>query len=212
MARLRTRRLMADISSNNGPVSIPSYSRAGHVVIAIKATQGTDYTNPFHFDQANLAHDFGLTVVHYHYLNATGNREEEIAHFREVYRKAWRNGDYCAFDIEIGDITSKEVSALLTDFSRKTTHQPILYTYWSFFQEKLKKSAFPGNRLWMANYSNIRPRAPKPYYTVAEQYTDGQKGPEPHYYAGIGKCDGSIITKGMAVRLEVRKLRTRRKK
>lgn len=207
-----SKNLMADVSSNNGPVSITNYSRAGHVIVAIKATQGLSYVNPYHLDQANAAHSYGLTVVHYHFVNISADREAEIAHFRNIYNKAWRDGDYIAFDVELGKIPVGEISGMLSRFWLKTGHEPILYTYWSYFLENLHGVRFPGNRLWMANYEENAPIAPKPYNTVAKQYTDGEVGPEPHFFSGIGKCDGSIITNGIARRLLVRKIRTRRLK
>src|SRR5690349_10382773 len=91
---------MADVSSNNGNINIPNYSRAGHVVIAIKATQGIGYYNPYHNEWCNLAHEFGLTVVHYHWLVAGESTQQQLNHFRNIYNRAWRNGDYICFDVE----------------------------------------------------------------------------------------------------------------
>jgi len=204
---------MTDLSSNNGAVNIAAYSRSGHAVIAIKATQGRHYVNPFHLSQCQEAHRLGLTVIHYHYCSL-GNVAEEIAHFRNTYLRGWRKGDYCCFDLEIPGLNiGSYARELLGTFFRKTGHPPILYTYKSYAEEHLKGIKVPGGgRWWIAKYSNGAPLIPKGQVLFAWQYTDGQAGPEPHAFPGIGKADGSIVNVGVASRLWVRKLRTRRKR
>lgn len=202
---------MADVSSNNGQISVANYSRAGHCVIAVKASEGTGYTNPDHFGQCNEAHDFGLTVVHYHFCRP-GDTAAQISHFREVYNKAWRDGDYACFDIEIPDLGTSFATRILKEYLVATQREPLLYTYKDFFEKKLHGVQIPGNRCWIADYSPFVIRLPKPYQLWAKQYTDGVEGPEPHFYSGIGKCDGSEVTAGVARVLQIRKIRTRRKK
>lgn len=205
-------RLMADVSSNNGLISVPNYSRAGHVVLAVKATQGIGYVNPFHLSQCNLAHDFGLTVVHYHYCEVGNSIEQEIAHFRNTYIRAWRPGDYACFDIEVNGLTTSYADVILRKYYQDTQREPLLYTYQSFFDNQLKGVKIPGNRVWLANYSPVVIRLPRPYILWAKQYTDGTLGPGPHFYSGIGNCDGSEITAGVASALRLRKVRTKRRK
>lgn len=205
---MQSYRLMADVSSNNGPISLENYSRAGHVAIAIKATEGTNYVNPDHFSECNRAHHQGLTVVHYHFSRPTVNNvEAEITSFRHTYLKGWRKGDYVAFDIEVEGTVDLRwyANRILTDFYSQTGHPPILYTYQAFYQEHFTKLRFPGNRLWIAKYSDGTPSEAN----WAWQYTDGKDGPEPHFYTGIGKCDGSVLNPAVAIRLRVRKARRR---
>lgn len=203
---------MADVSSNNGPINVPNYSRAGHVAIAIKATEGMGYVNPFHETQSNQAHNYGLTVIHYHYCHTHGNVDGEIEHFRNTYNKAWRNGDYACFDIETEGFDVYSANQLLRHYYRLTQREPILYTYRNFVETALKGVKIPGNRIWLADYSPQAIKLPKPYVLWARQYTDGVVGPEPRFYTGIGKSDGSVITAGVARALYLRKLRTRRQK
>lgn len=209
---MRAYQLMADVSSNNGHVDVPTYSRAGHVVMAIKATQGTGYVNPGHFDQSRVAHDFGLTVVHYHYCDRGNSIEQEIAHFRNHYNKVWRNGDYACFDIEVPGLDTHYANSLLREYFNKTRREPILYTYRDFAEHNLSGVTVPGKRVWLADYSSHPVHLPKRYTLWARQYTDGSEGPEPHFYSGIGKCDGSAVTAGVARALWLRKLHTRRRK
>lgn len=204
---------MADVSSNNGTIDVPNYSRAGHAVIAIKATQGDRYVNPYHLDQCNVAHQFGLTVVHYCYLEALSARVQ-FDHFRNQYLRGWRNGDYVAFDSERGVTTpgySTTSDCLLYSFT-EAGHEPMLYTNEDRLHTELNGIVVPGGRLWIANYSK-EPNIDRGKYVLwAWQYTDGEKGPEPHFYTGIGKSDGSIVSLGPARALNIRKIRTRKAK
>ena len=196
---------MADVSSNNGEINIPAYSRAGHVIIAIKATQGDHYTNPYHKKQCDEAHEFGLTVLHYHFNEEVGP-SQEVAHFRSVYQKSWRNGDYTGFDFESGQ-SSNYVQRTIDDYYIHTLRQPSLYCDESDYWDKYSVVKIPGNRKWIANYSHQ-----PPFKKWSWQYTDGKIGPQPHHYAGIGDSDGSVIALGPATALALRKIRTRRRK
>lgn len=203
---------MTDLSSNNGPVDIAAYSHSGHAVIAIKATEGTGYVNPFHLSQCREAHSLGLTVVHYHFCKL-GDIGKEIRNFRNTYLRGWRKGDYCCFDLEIpGSGIGSYARQILGVFYRATGHPPILYTYKAYAEEHLVGLKVPGGRWWIAKYSNGAPLIPKGQTLFAWQYTDGSAGPEPHGFPGIGKADGSIVNVGVASRLWVRKLRTRKRK
>jgi lysozyme len=208
---MKSSELMADVSSNNGWISVDNYARAGHVVLAVKATQGQGYTNPYHYDQCNRAHEFGLTVVHYHYCDNT-SIQGQINHFRNIYNRAWRNGDYACFDIEEPNLYTAFANSILSNYFAQAQHEPILYTYRADFEEKLRGVKVPGGRLWIADYSSNVVHVPKSYTLWARQYTDGKEGPEPHFYSGIGKCDGSYVSAGIAKALYLRKIKTRKRK
>lgn len=203
--------LMADVSSNNGHIDIAQYSRAGHAAIAIKASQGTGYENPFHDSWSNQAHRFGLTVIHYHFCDAS-SIQYQIDKFRHVYHKAWRKGDYACFDIETPGLDASFASSILHLYYVETQNFPIFYTYQDDLNNQLRGTKVPGGRLWIANYSSNPLQIPGGYTVWARQYTDGSAGPEPHFYSGIGNCDGSRITAGVAKALYLRKLATRRKR
>jgi lysozyme len=192
---------MADISSNNGFVSIPNYSRAGHAIIGIKATEGKGYINPGHITQSTEAHEYGLTVIHYHYFDIGTPVSEQIANFRNQYNKAWRKGDKTAYDIEVGSWNAWEVRNLFKMYSAD-----LLYTYESFYKNQLIGLKFPAKMLWLADYGGT------PSQCLIHQYTDGKEGSEPHFYSGIGKCDGSTIDSKLALRCLVRKKITKKRK
>ena len=192
---------MADISSNNGFISIPNYSHAGHAVIGIKATEGKGYINPGHITQSSEAHEYGLTVIHYHYFDVGIPVSEQVANFRNQYNKAWRKGDKTAYDIEVGNWNAQQVEKLFRDYSAD-----LLYTYQSFYQNQLRGLKFSTKMLWIADYGGT----PSP--CLIHQYTDGKEGSEPHYYSGIGKCDGSSLNSKLARECLIRKIKTRKRK
>jgi lysozyme len=199
---------MADVSSNNGPISLDHYEKAGHVAIAIKATQGTQYTNPYHLQQSETAHGLGLTVIHYHFCQpGLHDWTGELNHFRNTYSKGWRNGDQVVFDLEVKEVNNTEtyISVMLDAFTRFTNQLPVLYTYESFRTEYLTRLRFKGDRWWIAKYSLGQPTLPKWANLWGWQYTDGEAGLEPHFYSGIGKCDGTVLSRHQATRFLLRK-------
>lgn len=211
---MRSSRYMADISSNNGTVHLDAYAAAGHAMIAIKATEGAHYYNPFHQDQCQEAHHAGLTITHYHFCRP-GQHDigAELRAFRTRYIRGWRKGDYVALDLELTEGQDAQVYArsFLAEIQRFTGHPPILYTYQSFREEHLQGLQWKGNRWWIADYAAEPPLQFERDGRWAWQFTDGVNGPEPHECAGIGRCDVSILNAPLAARLWVRKLRTGRR-
>lgn len=200
---------MADVSSNNGAINVAAYSAAGHTVLAVKATEGTGYTNPFHRRWCDEAHAHRLTVVHYHFARPHhGDVGGELRNFRAAWRSAWRPGDYLALDLEVNE--GGDVRAYASDFLRALDgfrHPIVLYTYRAFADEHHLIGL--ARRLWLAEYSP--PLSNEHHW--AKQYTDGANGPAPHHYAGIGDCDGSVLNIGTATVLAARKrLRIGRKR
>jgi GH25 family lysozyme M1 (1,4-beta-N-acetylmuramidase) len=192
---------MADVSSNNGAVDLRAYAAAGHAAIAIKASEGTGYVNPGHRAQADEAHRLGLTVVHYHFARpGRGQLHAELANFHRTYLAAWRNGDYVCLDLEVteGADVAWYARAFLGAL-KGYGHPTILYTYRAFAGEHLQ--GVRADRWWIADYSG----ALSSEHAWAKQYTDGQEGPGPHHYAGIGNCDGSVLNVKTALTLWARK-------
>lgn len=198
---------MADVSSNNGAINLAAYSQAGHAAIAVKATEGTGYTNPFHKRWCDEAHWHGLTVVHYHFARPRGTTGAEVAHFRGAWRSAWRKGDFLALDLEVNE--GRDLAGYAAAFLHALEgfgHPAVLYTYRAFRDEHLL-GVHP-KRLWLADYSSPLSNE----HRWAKQYTDGANGPAPHHYAGIGDCDGSVLNVTTAAILAARKLRTGRRR
>jgi GH25 family lysozyme M1 (1,4-beta-N-acetylmuramidase) len=197
---------MADVSSNNGAVDLHAYAKAGHAAIAIKASEGTGYVNPEHRAQCATAHHYGLTVVHYHFARpGRGDISAELALFHRTWLEGWRKGDYLALDLEVNEANSAWYARAFLGALKHFGHPAILYTYRSFRTEHL--AGVKVERLWLADY--VAPLSNAGSW--AKQYTDGVNGPEPHRYAGIGQCDGSVLNRTTAAVLWLRKLRTGRR-
>lgn len=96
-ARLGSHRAsrFVDLSSNNGPISrshFESYAKT-HDAVALKASEGTGYVNPYFAEQVQWCKELGLLVIPYHFADAASNSsltgaEEEAAHFVETCHAA----------------------------------------------------------------------------------------------------------------------------
>ena len=96
-------RNFADLSSNNGPGALdgPAYARAGHVLLAVKATDGTGYVNPDWAGQVREAHAAGVGVLHYHFAERAGAPAVQAAAFVHTVSAEfnWRSDGIC-LDLE----------------------------------------------------------------------------------------------------------------
>src|SRR5438309_1441589 len=67
-----SRATFVDLSSNNqggvAALNAREYSSAGHLLVALKSTEGEAYVNPDWGPQVNDAHAHRLGVLHYHFL------------------------------------------------------------------------------------------------------------------------------------------------
>lgn len=76
-----------DTSSNNHPGNAPidwvSVKNAGVTTAIVKATQGTNYTNPFYASDVAGAKAAGLDVLAYHFAGF-GAAASEVAYFKSV--------------------------------------------------------------------------------------------------------------------------------
>lgn len=205
---MRSFRLFADISSNNAGFDAGSYRRAGHRLVAIKATESTDYINPKHASWARQAHYHGVRVMHYHFCrpSPTGAATGEAAAFwRTVQPSFWR-GDLLAYDLEISEGVSwaglrAYLSHELLSLTRISGHHARLYSDEAFIRSLHPIDIIPGGLCWVAKWSPGDPSLPRGLRVWAKQYTDGTEGPKPHAFAGVGRCDGSALNLRSSLRL-----------
>jgi len=195
----------ADVSAFQPEVHMDEYAAAGHLLIAVKATEGLSYVNPFHRGQCFAAGGKHVAVVHYHFGRPDlGNSAvAEAEHFLSATSGLLGPYDYVVVDIERATpegwshdpAWSAEFDGTIRARSRFRT---IIYASRSVLQQSdgwLGDS--PVKRVWDAAYSSEPDYAP-PGYTVAfRQFTDGQLGPEPHSFAGIGACDGNRMSRAI---------------
>lgn len=197
---MNTNRYFADISSNNHGINFDEYVKGGHIAIAIKASEGTGFVDPDHTAWTNQAHNRHLAVIHYHFgrPDLSSDPAAEAEHFHAVVHGHTSGRDMFALDLERATPRGwQHDPAWSRDFELRfrvlTGRQIALYASRSTladFEGFLGGSDKP---IWDADWSDSPSYAPKGYRIAFRQYTDGQYGPGPHSYAGIGVCDGNRI-------------------
>lgn len=189
-------RYMVDLSSNNPEFDAHAYRKAGHRVVALKATEGETFTDPDYGARVKAAHAAGLKVVHYLFCRPDNhsNPAGEVHHFLTVIRRHLKKGDRVCLDVEKGSPTQAYVDeaarlVVIGLKGTKVTKAGWLYSYTGFLNDH-KLRAPKGWRLWLADYRMLpkvlasglgRPRS-----IHAHQFTDGQQGHAPRKLAGTG--------------------------
>ena len=190
----------ADVSAYQPDVNMHDYADAGHLLIAIKATEGVNYINPYHRGQAYAAGARHVAVAHYHFARPDmGNTpSSEAEHFWQVVEHLAGPYDYLILDMERATpqgwthdpAWTRAFDARIRELSR---FRMILYANRSTLSTSDQWLYDPPLRVHDADYSTTPDYAPAGYECVFRQYTDGVVGPEPHAFAGIGSCDGNYM-------------------
>lgn len=191
-------RYFADVSAYQPNVNMREYADAGHLLIAIKASEGLSYVNPYHRGQALAAGLEHVAVVHYHFARPDlGTQPDaEADHFLGVCGSLLGPYDYVVVDVERATpqgwqhdpAWSRAFDQRVRNFSR---FKCIIYASRSVLQASDQWLAGAPLRVWDAAYSTEPDYAPQGYTVAFRQYTDGVVGPEPHSFAGVGQCDGN---------------------
>lgn len=189
-------RLFADISSNNSHFDAVAYRDAGHVLVAIKATEGTHYINPNHRGWSLHAGMGHVGVVHYHFARPDlGNTPDaEADHFLQTALRLAGGRDYLVVDIERATpqgwrhdpAWSRAFDQYIQAHSRFHT---ILYANRSTLELSDQWLEGELRRVWDADWSMGPDYAPPGYLCAMRQSSDGVFGPPPHALAGVGRCD-----------------------
>lgn len=192
----------ADVSDFQPSPNMHAYRSAGHVVIMRKATQGVAGTQDRYTADVLAAHDAGLRVLHYHYadLDSLASSTREAAHFWHTVRPYFKAGDRLVLDVEqpgaigwgmVPDWTLGFSRALLSHSGQRC----IGYTYLSVFQFSAPSINVLGGEWVTAAWGGEVPRLGLGRTRWAHQYTNGQLGPEPHEFAGVGVADGNLLSR-----------------
>lgn len=192
--------LVADVSSNNGSVDIAAYRAAGHVLLAIKATEGEGFVSPTHRQWATECGRHGVGVLHYHFARPdTGSDPEaEARFFLEAALPLAGGRDYLSLDLERATpqgwahdpAWSRTFDEYVRAHSRFAT---ILYANRSTLQAGSGWLSKAPERYWDADWSGGPDFAPVGGWVALRQFTDGVFGPEPHSLLGIGRCDVNVM-------------------
>jgi lysozyme len=204
-------REFADISSNNNKFEALRYRDTGHILVGIKATEGINYTNPYHRTWSLNAGLQWVSVVHYHF--ARPDQGNDPAHEAQRFLAAalplagwW---DYLCLDLERATrggwqhdpAWSQAFDKYVLDHSR---FRVILYANRSTLEQSDKWLVSDKKRVWDADWSNAPDYAPPGYECVFRQLTNGVFGPEPHAVPGVGICDVNRMSGAMLAELTER--------
>ena len=199
----------ADISANNASFNAKEYAAAGHLAIAIKATEDKDYVSPSYVKWVTDAHNHKLAVFHYCFARPErGGADAQADHFWHTVKPHFhRPGDYVIVDIETGHPATGAGFAKEYDnhLKRISGTHPKLYTFESYLDEG--HVAVSSKEVWLAAWGKERPGGNSWKYAGqmlwAWQFTDGVNGPQPHTFAGVsGPCDGSQLNPAITAHLK----------
>lgn len=198
---MRNNRYFADISSYQPHFDARAYRDAGHLLIMIKATEGLTYENPDYAVACHNAHNAGLGVVHYDFARPDQGHSgtAEARRFAEVVLPHTTSRDYLTCDVERATPTGwQHDPTWYADFDHyirsASRFHTILYANASTLAGYPWFTEDEPRRVHDANYSTEPNTVPPGFTCIFRQFTDGIVGPEPHYFAGIGQCDGNYMS------------------
>lgn len=140
-----------DISSNQGNIDFAEVKDSGIEIIYIKATQGTNYTNPLLETHYNDAKANGLKIGFYHYLN-NDNAIIQAQHFLSSISTFVAECKY-VIDVEDTSISNpSNATRLFANYLVSQNKEVAIYTGDYFYRDNLNNTV-KDLPLWVANYS-----------------------------------------------------------
>ena len=209
-------REFADLSSNNaGKFDAYAYYHSGpHLLLADKATEQLNYTNPEYEGRAKAMHAVGGCVVSYLYARVTvGSPEKQVDRFVEAISAVHDpHRDRIAVDMEFDGSSGNPredvifAAAMWARLAKVGHPRGILYGPMAYLMECGPGILNPYSAdCWVANYlgPDSTPartvavtRAPGRGRVWAVQHTDGNQGAFPHNTPGVpGNCDMSTLNR-----------------
>lgn len=187
-----------DVSQWQGYIDFEAVKRAGIELVYIKASEGTDFVDPFFYRNYANAKNAGIPVGFYHYLTAqnTVQARQEAYHFVSVTEGLVNDGRMVMDMEDIEGLDREEVNQIARTFLRSVEEfsgrSAAIYvdddTASGILEEGL--TLYP---LWIAQYDVEEPTRNIPWESWAGwQYTDLGR------VAGIqGNVDRDIFTEEM---------------
>lgn len=190
----------ADISNNNDHFDARAYREGGHILVAIKASEGTGFVDPDHRGWCYAAGGHHIGIVHYHFARPDlgTSPEAEADHFLSVALPLAGGRDYLCVDQEratpFGWAHDHEWTAAFdARVQARSRFHTIAYASQSTIEAGDIGLVGDNKRLWVAAWGSGPDGGVKGYTVVFRQYTDGVFGPGPHWFSGIGTSDGNVI-------------------
>jgi GH25 family lysozyme M1 (1,4-beta-N-acetylmuramidase) len=183
----------------NGPINWRELAGHGITFVAIKASEGTYYSNPHYQSDARGASRAGLAVLAYAFANPDRAGGAATASFavRAARSRPGRGALPLVVDLENDPYSVNDcywfgrsrVIAWIAGFTSRaralTGSWPIIYTTAAWWQECTGSTGrFGRDPLWLANYDGGQPAGPSPWGRWSFwQYSEGG------YLPGIGPTD-----------------------
>lgn len=169
--------LCVDLSSHNAAPDFRSLKAHGVDGVWIKATEGTNYVNPYYAAWHKAAAGAGLRVGAYHFARPDAGKSpsEQADWFVKHAAKPGRRDLRPVLDYEVrktGGGDEQWVRAFNGYVKATLGVGPLFYSYLALIGE-LKFSRPVGYGLWLADYTTVAPKPPAPWEKIAAwQYTD----------------------------------------
>lgn len=167
-----------DVSQWQGYIDFTAVKNAGIEFVYIKASEGTEFTDPFFYRNYANAARAGLPVGFYHYLTARSAdaARAEAAHFVAVTEGLSPAGKM-VMDIEdMRGMSREEVNDAARAFLEGVeaySNQPAAIYADAYFAERVLDADLAEYPLWIAQYNVGEPTADTPWRRPAGwQYTD----------------------------------------
>ena len=187
----------------NGPINWRELARHGIRFVAIKASEGTYYKNPYYLSDARAAARAGLDILPYVFANPARADGSATATF--TVRAARYHRGHGALPLVV-DLENDPYSvsdcyrqgrgriiSWIEGFTRRaralTGAWPIIYTTAAWWQQCTGSTGrFRHDPLWLASYESKRPAAPSPWTRWSFwQYSENG------YLPGIGWTDLDVF-------------------
>jgi GH25 family lysozyme M1 (1,4-beta-N-acetylmuramidase) len=178
------------------PIDWASVKRAGQSFAFIKASGGSDRTDPWFAREWAAAGKAGLIRGAYHYADPSKDAETQAAYVVGVVGSTREANDLgIVLDLETtGGLSPSALSrwahTFLAGVERRTGRVPILYTYPNFWHTRMKDDrTFGAYPLWLANYADRAP-APLPGW---DRWTFWQHTSSYHLPGIPGRVDHDVM-------------------
>lgn len=156
-----------DVSSYQGAVDWPAISASGNRFAYVKATESTDYVNPFFAQQYDGSHAAGMLHGAYHFARPDQSSGNEQANYFVDHGGNWSPDGTTlpgALDVEYnpdGDtcygLSAPAMTSWIKDFSdtyhTRTGRFPVIYTSTRWWTQCVDGAFDTTNPLWVANYA-----------------------------------------------------------
>ena len=173
-------------------------ARAGLRFVAVKATEGTYYRNPYYPADVRDASAAGLAVLPYVFANPARAGGKATARYALSVIGRGHGREPIVVDLENDPYARKApcyarrgrrivewIVGFVSGIHQTTRRYPVIYTTASWWRTCTGSSAkFAKDPLWLASYGDKSPAVPKPWRQWAFlQYAEGGKVP------GVGRVD-----------------------